>query len=350
MPKTVLVVTSDVPFVHGGHRVIADGLVRALHDCGHRAELVRTPSNRFGRTLEAYLANWLTDVGVTGYGEEVDHVVSLRYPAYAVRHPSHSAWVIHRMREYYDLWEHLISGLSPPARIKEEVRRRVIHALDRYLLLEKVGKVFCISDTVRERLRRWGNVNATTLHPPAPQRDYRTLGYEPFVFAVSRLHRWKRMELLVDAAAAVPDFNAVIAGDGPERGQLLARIREHGLEARVRLIGPVSDAELLDWYGRAAVVFFAPLNEDYGFVTVEAFQSRKPVVTCHDSGGVTELVGHGVSGLVLDADAAAIGAALRDLIADPGRCERLGSAGHEKAVSLSWERTVRALLREEESS
>src|SRR6185295_18542566 len=119
MPKTVLVVTSDVPFVQGGHRVIAEELHRALLALGHRSEIVRTPSNRFGRTLEAYLANWLTDVGQTGYGEPVDHVISLRYPAYAVRHPRHTAWVIHRMREYYDLWPELVATLSRRGRVKE---------------------------------------------------------------------------------------------------------------------------------------------------------------------------------------------------------------------------------------
>ena len=45
----VVVVTSDVPFVEGGHRVIANEITRALERQGHRAELVKTPQNRFGR-------------------------------------------------------------------------------------------------------------------------------------------------------------------------------------------------------------------------------------------------------------------------------------------------------------
>ena len=65
------------------------------------------------------------------------------------------------------------------------------------------------------------------------------------------------------------------------------------MSSRIKLIGAVSDEELLALYGRAAAIFFAPLNEDYGFVTVEAFSSRKPVVTCRDSGGITELVSVG---------------------------------------------------------
>jgi len=344
MPKTILVVTSDVPFVHGGHRVIADELVRALTEIGHRAELVRTPSNRFGRTLQAYLATRLTDVGLTGYGEPVDHVISLRYPAFAVRHDSHVAWVVHRMREYYDLWEHLVTGLSRQARLKEEIRRRIIHGLDRRLLVDGTRQVYCISDTVRRRLEQWGEIPARTLHPPAPARAYRTDRYEPYVFAVSRLHRWKRMHLLVEALAHDRSLRAVIAGDGPERPALAARARELGVEERVELIGAIDEDALLDHYARAGAVFFAPLNEDYGFVTVEAFMARKPVVTCHDSGGVTELVRNGESGFVCAPAPAALGAALARLMSDPRLAEKLGEGGHETAARLSWPETARTLV------
>ena len=67
----VLVVTSDVPFVEGGHRVIARALVRALRDAGHESEILTTPQNRFGRQLSGYLATWLTDVEVSGDGQPV---------------------------------------------------------------------------------------------------------------------------------------------------------------------------------------------------------------------------------------------------------------------------------------
>ena len=94
----VLVVTSSPPFVEGGHLVIARELVRACRAGGHTADLVVTPQNRFGRQGAAYLAAWLTDVGVTADGQPVDRVISLRYPAFAVRHPRHTCWLNHTMR------------------------------------------------------------------------------------------------------------------------------------------------------------------------------------------------------------------------------------------------------------
>jgi hypothetical protein len=146
--------------------IIARSLVRALEEAGHRAEIVITPQNRFGRQAAAYLATWLTDLGMTE-GGTIDQVISLRYPSYAVRHPNHVCWLNHTMREYYDLWGRFSGGLSPQGRLKESVRRRLIHTADRYLLTRNVRKLYTISGTVRGRLSMWPALNATVLYPPA---------------------------------------------------------------------------------------------------------------------------------------------------------------------------------------
>src|SRR3954454_9151837 len=119
----VLVVTSAPPMVEGGHLVLARALVQALRESGHESDLVTTPANRFGRQGAAYLANWLTDVGMTGTGEHVDQIITLRFPSYAVRHPRHVCWLNHTMREYYDRWDDWACRLSPQGRVKETVRR-----------------------------------------------------------------------------------------------------------------------------------------------------------------------------------------------------------------------------------
>ena len=109
--------------------VIARALVDAVRAVGHDAELVTTPSNPFGQQASEYLTTWRTNVREIG-GRRVDHVISLRYPSYAVRHRSHVCWLNHTMREYYDLWEEFSGPLSPQGRLKESVRRRLIHAAD----------------------------------------------------------------------------------------------------------------------------------------------------------------------------------------------------------------------------
>lgn len=344
--KRILVVTSSPPFVEGGHLVIARALVRALRDYGHTAELLVTPSNRFGRQASAYLANWMTDVGRTGSGERVDQVITTRYPSYAVRHERHVCWLNHPMREYYDLWESWSARLSPQGRIKERVRRSLIHAADSYLFKHNVTKLFAQSKTVQARLERWNSCTAEVLYPPPPHRRYHCADYGDFFFAYSRLTPMKRLDLVIDAMAtpAAAGVRMVIAGDGEERAALEARARERGVDDRVSFVGHITDDELTTYLATCRAVVFVPRDEDYGMVTAEAFASGKAVITAVDSGAPTELVEPGVNGDVVPADPAAIGAALARLAGDRALAERWGEAAATRAGQLTWPGAIDRLV------
>ena len=101
---------------------------------------------------------------------------------------------------------------------------------------------------------------------------------------------------------------------------------------------------MLDRFARCRAVVFPPLQEDYGFVTVEAFASRRAVITCRDSGGPAELVEDGVNGFVCDPAPESIGRALRSLADDPGLAERMGAAAFETGARLNWADTVARLV------
>ncbi|MCG6925621.1 MAG: glycosyltransferase family 4 protein [Acidobacteria bacterium] len=344
--RRILVVTSDVPLVSGGHRVIAEELARAIVRRGHLAEVVRTPQNRFGRQFTAYLANWATDVGMTGDGHAVDQIVSLRFPSYAVRHHRHVCWLNHRMREYYDLWPALRSKLSRKDLLKESIRRVLVHGADRYLLTRHVTRLYAQSNTIAAGLRRFGGIPSEVLYPPPPERLYRTEGYEPFVFAVSRLHSTKRLDLLVRAMAALEskELRAVIAGTGEEEEGLKRLAGDLGVGSRVDFVGRITDEELLAFYARCRGVFFAPLMEDYGFVTLEAFRSGKPVLTAIDSGGPAELVVDDRSGYVVPPDPKAIARRLDLWAGQADLAARMGAAGEADSRGLRWESCVDTLL------
>ena len=324
--------------------VIARSLVDALREAGHQADVIVTPQNRFGRQASAYVATWLTDVTITD-GLRIDQVISLRFPSYAVRHPKHVCWLNHTMREYYDLWDSFSATLSRKGLIKERIRRRGMHAADRYLLGRNVSKLFVQSETVGRRLAMWPEVRPRVLYPPAPQREYRCEGYGDYIFMVSRLTRLKRAALLIEALATVDGagINAVIAGDGEERERLDALVARHGLAQRVRLVGRLDESELLTHLSRCRAVCFPPVEEDYGFVTVEAFASSKAVITCRDSGGPAELVKDGVHGFVTDPAPEALARALRSVSEDQGLAERMGAAAYAAGAQLNWPDTVRRL-------
>jgi glycosyltransferase involved in cell wall biosynthesis len=342
----ITIVTSAPPLTEGGHLVLARGLERALTDAGHRAGIVTTPSNRFGRQGPAYLANWLTDVGMTGSGERVDQIISLRFPAYAVRHPRHVCWLVHTMREYYDLWEDFSRRLSPQGRVKETMRRTLVRAADTYCFKHHVKKLFTISQGVTDRLTRWNGVSSEVLHPPPPPRAYRCDGYGDYLFFASRLTPLKRADLVLRALAdpAAQHVKLVIGGEGEDQPALERLASELQLRERVTFTGRLTDDALVDHLARCRAVVFVPKNEDYGFVTVEAFASGKSVITCRDSGGPTELVRSGENGLIAEPNPTSLARACADVMDSPRMAEQLGGRGRDDVRSLTWANVVRRVV------
>ncbi len=135
-------------------------------------------------------------------------------------------------------------------------------------------------------------------HPPAPLA-YRCDGYDDFILSVNRLDRAKRIDLLLEAAAAEPGLRVVIAGDGPDRERLERLARDRGLNGRAEFAGRVSDERLADLYARCLGVYYAPVDEDFGMVPFEAFLSEKPVLTTTDAGGPLDVVHDRETGLVV---------------------------------------------------
>jgi glycosyltransferase involved in cell wall biosynthesis len=263
-----------------------------------------------------------------------------------VQHPHHVLWLNHTMREYYDLWDRFRVHLSWKGRIKEGMRRALIHRADTYLF-RRMEKRFVISATVQARLQRWGGTPSEVLYPPPPVREYRCDSYEPYIFAVSRLAPLKRFDLLLRALAepVATGIRCVIAGEGAELPALVALRAQLGLGDRVTFAGRLSDAEMVGHLARCRAVAFVPWNEDYGFVTVEAFACGKAVVTASDSGGPAELVENGVSGYVAEPTPGAVAVALREVMADRNRAIRMGEAGAVRVASMTWAGAVETLLR-----
>ena len=95
-----------------------------------------------------------------------------------------------------------------------------------------------------------------------------------------------------------PPVRLIVAGDGTQRANARAGRETAGIAGRVTFLGSVGDDDLVGLYAGALAVVYPPFDEDFGYVTLEAFLARKPVVTCSDSGGPNEFVVDGVNGFV----------------------------------------------------
>jgi glycosyltransferase involved in cell wall biosynthesis len=206
--------------------------------------------------------------------------------------------------------------------------------------------MFTISGAVRDRLARWNHVPATVLHPPPPQRAYRCEGYGDYLFAASRLTPLKRMDLAVRALAepAARQLRLVIGGEGEELDTLVRLSKDLGVADRVTLTGRLSEDALLDHLARCRAVVFVPHDEDYGFVTVEAFAAGKAVITCSDSGGPLEIVRDGHNGWIVEPNAAGLARAMSQAADSSSTAERLGRQGLQDIAPLTWAGVVQQLV------
>jgi glycosyltransferase involved in cell wall biosynthesis len=199
---------------------------------------------------------------------------------------------------------------------------------------------------VAERLGRYNGLPGTALYPPPHHLGrYRTDGYGDFLFYAGRLDRLKRLELAIDAIKRVRGGARLkIAGSGPLEGELRKQIERAGVADRVELLGFVSAEALVELYARCRAAYYAPLNEDYGYVTVEAFLSRKPVLTTHDAGGPLEFVTHGENGLVAAPQADAVAAAIDSLWQQPeARLREWGELGRSRVLGITWDHVIDVL-------
>jgi glycosyltransferase involved in cell wall biosynthesis len=308
-----------------------------MEAAGHRAELVRLPSawDR-DRIFNAALAWRLVPI-------DADVVVATNFPSYFVRHDHKVVWLFHQHRAAYDAAGQAWSDFTPDDEGLEA--QRLLSEWDNHAL-EEATKLFTTSREVAARLARYNGLEGRPLYHPPPLHDRLCPGPAgDYVFCATRLEANKRPELMVQAVPHLTSgVRMMIAGSGTLRDSLREEIEAVARPGRVELLGFVDDERLIELYANALAVVYAPVAEDYGYVTLQAFCAGKPVITAHDSGGVLEWVEDGVTGLVTDGSPSGIAAAIDKLAFDRELARSLGAEGRRRVAGLSWDVVVATLL------
>ena len=384
--RIALVAPAPVPDVVGG----AENLYAGLHEyldrqSGHRCDLIKLPvrETSLADLVAGYEAFSRLDLS------EYDAVISTKYPAWMVSHPNHRVYMLHTCRGFYDWYPaaqvggYRYLGSDPGVaallhfmrvnrmrrsalaeffdRFRELATREDLHEMRQHpgpvgraviRFLDSVGlapaairRYAAIAGTVTRREGYFpAGAKPLVLHPPTQKTGWQDTGQDHF-FTVSRFYPSKRIDLLVDAyrLARVP-LPFRIAGTGGEEALLRSRA---GDDPRFSFEGFVDDAALVRLYGGALGVPFAPADEDYGYVALEAMLAGKPVITTDDAGGPLELVRDGENGLVTAPRPDALAAAFERLYADRQWARKLGARGREEAMQVGWPAVVAGLLSDE---
>jgi glycosyltransferase involved in cell wall biosynthesis len=139
--------------------------------------------------------------------------------------------------------------------------------------------------------------------------------------------------------AGTPDYS-------PDAARLKETAARLGVAERVEWLGQISEKRKRDCYARSLGVVFPPIDEDYGYVTLEAMLSSKPVVTCTDSGGTLEFVRQRKTGLIARPTAKALAAAFDEIWTERERAREWGEAGRAlyESLGISWSNVVERLV------
>jgi glycosyltransferase involved in cell wall biosynthesis len=342
--RTVVVCEAQVPFVHGGAESHVRELARELTARGYQTELVSIPFKWYPKEeILPHAAAWrLIDLSESN-GRPIDLVIASKFPTYFVRHPNKVGWLIHQYRAAYELCGTPFSDFGHNER--DVGLRDTLIRLDTEMLGE-CRRLFANARNTANRVTKFNGLAAEPLyHPPRLAPRLVSGAYGDYVLSVGRLESVKRVDLLVAAMAHVdPPIRLVVAGDGTQRANVEKLVMDAGLNGRVEFLGTVADEALVELYRDALAVLYPPFDEDFGYVTLEAFLARRPVVTATDSGGPNEFVIDGVNGFVCPPDPQAFADAINRLSNDRRRAASFGEAGHARASQVTWDGVIEKLV------
>lgn len=341
----IAVLNNCVPFVAGGAEHLADSLCGKLKEYGHDALLVRVPFawHPSEKLVEHILAARLMRL------TNVDRVIGLKFPAYYIPHDNKVLWLLHQFRQAYDLWGTPYQDI-PDTPGGHKIRNAIIEADNRYL--REARKIYTNSHVTGDRLGKFNGIDSEVLYPPLNRaEDFFCSSYGDYIFYPGRVTGGKRQALVVEAMKHVKSGVRLVVAGQPElpsdSAKIADLIREHNLESRVEFIPQfITEDEKALRFADALGCIYTPYDEDsYGYVTLEAYSARKPVITCHDSGGITILVRDQQTGLVTPPSAPAIAQAMDRLYYDRRAAERMGNAGYDLMMTLgiNWDTVIKRL-------
>jgi len=384
--KIAIIAPSPIPYTTGGAEYLYRGMQDAIKKYSpHQCELIKIPvsESNFWEIIESYYIFYTTDLS------SFDMIISTKYPSWMTSHQNHILFMVHHLRGLFDTYhffnkpeitpENLLTGeiekivhvLRKKIILKEDVDllftllfrlklsaseyprelfefpgpfiREIIHFLDRFALApDKIKKYFTMSNTVKNRRDYFPeDVFIKVIYPPPANESFFSNEYS-YLFTASRLDGPKRIDLLIDAMKFVPyQIPLIIAGTGPEHERLKNKAAS---DARICFLGFVNDSQLIKYYANGLAVLFVPYDEDYGFITIEAMKSRKPVITASDSGGPLEFIENGQTGFVVPPNPACIAEKINFLIENKQSAREIGNQAYEKVNTITWEKFTHKLL------
>lgn len=212
------------------------------------------------------------------------------------------------------------------------------------VLFDYVDAIHCVSDDMRKTVLpyckqpskifvNYPSINAGTFKRSTVYKHHtplQILSIGRLTFQKGYLTGLLAVKLLKNAGI---NFTWVIAGDGPQKEEIIFHIHQLGLQNQVTLAGTQTRQQVLNLYNNCDLFFLPSVYEGIANVALEAMSMEVPVVSTK-SGGMDEVITHGVSGMLADVyDSAGMAQSLQQLANDEKLCRAIGQSARKTILN-----------------
>lgn len=332
--KVAVLSTAENDNEFGGAQRFIKGLAKALTDLGCESEIINIPCPEpsYESITENYKKFEILDLS------KYDMVISAKAPSYNANHPNHIVFHNHTIRVFYDIFDDQF--LYPDIELLKQ--RRSIFLWDASAL-SNCKAIICQGHETARRLDKWLGIKTEIMPAPTNLECKSNIAEGEYFFLPGRLHPWKRIDLAVKAILeSNENIKLIISGVGEAENELKKLANE---DKRIKFVGILSEEQLIEYYSNSIAIIFLALREDYGYVTLEAFKSGKPVITCKDSGEPTSFVKHMKNGLICKPTVNSVKEAIEFLNIDKRKAVEMGKAAFDSVLEIEWDIVGKKLLK-----
>jgi glycosyltransferase involved in cell wall biosynthesis len=215
-----------------------------------------------------------------------------------ISHPDqlHICYCYTPVRYAWDLTHQYLTESGLDKGFKGALTKWLLHRFRQWdaIASHRVDEFVAISHFVARRIHKFYGRQATVIYPPV-DLEYHELHEqkENYYLTASRFVPYKKIDLIVEAFAQMPDKKLIVIGSGPDAEKIKAKATKN-----VELLGYQPDETLKKYLQKAKAFVFAAV-EDFGILPVQAMASGTPVIALR-KGGATETVQEGVGGLFFE--------------------------------------------------
>ena len=293
--------------IGGAQKVIAE-YAFYLKSKGHDVEIFtqrkgKTPYPKFKQIKINLLKSKSKFFSVFNFNRKFkgfDIIISNDWPThFASLKNNNVVWICFSpKRDFFDLREYTLKNSSFFKKIYLFSKIFLFKKID-MLSAKKCRLILPISKTVRERVKKFYNLNAPNIfYCGINFKDYQQGKYKDYVLCVSRLEKPKRVDLVIKSMGFVKNkkIKLYIFGDGQEKESLKNLAKKY---SNVTILDNIKGEKLLDPYANCLAVVFVPINEDWGLIPLEAGASGKLTIGANE-GGLKETIVDGKTGFLID--------------------------------------------------